>query len=185
MSNNDRFLYNQFVTALFESNSCLIDLIFLKDYQKIIRSKIEEDDSDDINDKYSMLYRHQVNAEKMRRYIEQNMISCYAVNEWDLLIELQNGDKFIFDSFRNIIFFDLYKNDELTEDEEKREFTKNLKKLLDRKHMTQEELAHNLGVSQVTISNYINGKRIPDSITLKKIARALGCSTDDFFYKRY
>lgn len=180
----DDFLYKQFITALFESNSCLTDLVFLKDYKKIKNSKIEGDAENEVKGRYTELYHHHVNAEKMRCYIEENMIDCYAINEWDLFIELQNGDKFIFDSYHNTVNFDLYK-DELTEEEERKEFTKNLKKLLARSRMTQEELAIKTRVSRLSINNYINGKQLPDCMTLRRMARALNCSIDDFYYKKY
>lgn len=185
MNSDDRFLYDQFITALFESNSCLTDLVFLKDYRSIRNSKIEDDADNEVKGKYVELYQHHVNAEKMKRYIEQNMIDCYAINEWDLFIKLRNGDEFIFDSYRNAVSFDLYKNGELTDEEERREFTKNLKKLLDRNYMTQEELANKTGISRLSINNYINGKQLPDAMKLRKMAKALGCSTEDFFYKKY
>lgn len=184
MKNDDDFLYEQFVTALFESNSCLTDLVFLKDYRNIKNSKLE-DECDGVKGRYASLYQHHVNAEKMRRYIEQNMISYYAINEWDLFIELQNGDKFIFDSHHNTVTFNLYKNGDLTEAQEMREFAKNLKKLLERNYMTQDDLANTIGVSRLTVNRYINGKRVPDYITLSKLAKVLKCSVNDFYYKEY
>lgn len=185
MNSDDKFLYDQFITALFESSSCLTDLIFLKDYRNIKQSKIEEDAEEEVKERYTALYRHHVDAEKMRRYMEENIINYYAINEWDLFIELQNGDKFIFDSHRNTVNFDLYKNNDLTETQEIREFARILQKLLDRNYMTQEELANEIGVSRLTINRYINGKRTPDYITLSKMAKVLKCSVDDFYYKHF
>lgn len=50
--------------------------------------------------------------------------------------------------------------------------------LLEEKDMNQKELAYKTGVSEVTISRYINGTRQPKSDILSKIAETLGVSTD-------
>lgn len=186
MNSDDEFLYNQFIISLFESNSCLTSLIFLKDYRNVINSEIENyNEHEDVKNAYTGLYRHHVNAEKIKRYIEQNKIKCYSLNEWDLFIELKNGDKFIYDSFNNTVNFNLYENGELTEEQEIKEFTKNLRKLLARKYMTQEELAERIGVSRITINRYMNGKQFPDAMVLRKMSKVLNCSIEDFFYKDY
>ncbi len=47
-----------------------------------------------------------------------------------------------------------------------------------RQRMTQRELAEAIGVTQSTITQYETGVRKPDIITLKKLAVALHCTTD-------
>lgn len=44
--------------------------------------------------------------------------------------------------------------------------------------ITQRELAEKLGVAQPTITQYETGVRKPDIVTLKKLAKILGCTTD-------
>lgn len=187
---NTDFLYETFLSMLFDMDSkhhsCLTDLVFLKDYRKIKNSKLEdEDECDDVKATYVSLYKHHVEAEKMKRYIEQNKIKCYAINEWDLFIELKNGDKFVYDSYHNTVIFNLHKINELTEEQEIKEFARNLCRLINRNGMTQQEFAKSIGVSRVTVNRYMNGKQIPDYLTLSKMARALKCSVDDFYYKEY
>lgn len=46
------------------------------------------------------------------------------------------------------------------------------------KGITQRELAKKLGVAQPTITQYETGARKPDIVTLKKLAKILGCTTD-------
>lgn len=46
------------------------------------------------------------------------------------------------------------------------------------KGITQRELAEKLGVAQPTITQYETGARKPDIVTLKKLAKILGCTTD-------
>ena len=52
-------------------------------------------------------------------------------------------------------------------------------------NLTQEQLAESVDKSPVMISRYINGDSIPSVIVARKIAKALGCSLDDFFYKQF
>ncbi len=47
-----------------------------------------------------------------------------------------------------------------------------------KKGLTQRELSKQLGVTQPTITQYENGVRKPDIVTLKKLAAILGCTTD-------
>ena len=54
-----------------------------------------------------------------------------------------------------------------------------IKELRKAKGWTQEELARRSGVSRVSINRYENGERIPDLITARMIATALGCTIDE------
>lgn len=186
--NKDKFLYDTFISMLFvldgRHHSCLNDLIFLKDYRKIMTTKLEDENDDEIKGKYSGAYKHQADAERMRRYLEENVMEYYNINRWELFVRLKNGDRFIYDSFYNVVKFDSY-SDELTDEQEAKELTNNLKKMMDRKFMSQTQLAKEIGVDRVTINRYINGKRIPDAVVLRKIAKALDCSVVDFYYKHY
>lgn len=186
----DDFVYDTFMSMLFvldsRHHSCLNDLVFLKDYKKIMTTKLkgEEEVEEELKGKYASVYRHDILAERMRRYLEENIIEHYMLNEWELVIRLRNGDRFVYDSFCNIVRFDSY-GDKLTDEEELKEFKRNLKKMLDRRFMTQEDLANKIGVDRVTVNRYLNGKRIPDAIVLVKIAKALDCSVIDFYYRHF
>jgi transcriptional regulator with XRE-family HTH domain len=57
-------------------------------------------------------------------------------------------------------------------------FIKRLQELLDEKDMTQRELAEKIGVTEVTISRYINGERKPRIDIIGKIAEVFGVSID-------
>ena len=54
-----------------------------------------------------------------------------------------------------------------------------MKRLRTERGITQKELARRLGVSPSTVGMYEQGRRIPDSRTLKRIASALDCSADE------
>lgn len=45
--------------------------------------------------------------------------------------------------------------------------------------ITQRELASRVGLTEVTMSRYINGLRQPTAYALYRISRALGCKMED------
>ena len=49
------------------------------------------------------------------------------------------------------------------------------------KKMSQKDLAEKLGVTEVTVSRWLNGERDPSIETLNRIAEALGTTTSYFF----
>ena len=188
--NDDTFLYNKLMSSLFtldsKHHSCLNDLVFLKDYRKVMTTKLPDEDefAEELKGKYASIYRQDILAERMRRYLEDNIIEHYEINQWELFIRLRNNDQFVYDGFYNVITFNSY-GDELTDEQELKELRKNLKKMLDRRFMTQEELANEVGVDRKTINRYLNGDRIPDAIVLVKIAKALKCSVMDLYYRTH
>ena len=99
----------------------------------------------------------------------------------ELIVTMQNGHKILFDgnnhSFRQLP--DIY---DMTDRDVKNEFGKRLRKIMELKCVTQEKLADASGIQQSNLSLYIHGKVNPTYTTAYKIARALGCSMDDFGY---
>ena len=55
----------------------------------------------------------------------------------------------------------------------------NIKKLLDQKGILQKEFALDIGVSQPTVSDWINNKKDPRGENLRKVADYFGVSTND------
>ena len=58
-------------------------------------------------------------------------------------------------------------------------FCENLRYMLDHARMTQKDLAEETGLSEASISRYVNGERIPSVRALINIAHALDCSLGD------
>ena len=108
------------------------------------------------------------------------------LNEWDLLISFKDGRRVLYDRFtgyhKNIFYNNI---NELTEEQEKKEFAYRLRSLMKRKWITQEQLAEQLNTTQAMISRYVRGETMPSVLMVRKIAKALECSIDDFFYKEY
>lgn len=64
-------------------------------------------------------------------------------------------------------------------DESKNVFGKNLKAMMKSKHVTQEELAKEIGVTQTMFSRYITGKSNPTIYKAYGISEYIGCSIDE------
>jgi transcriptional regulator with XRE-family HTH domain len=60
-------------------------------------------------------------------------------------------------------------------------FRRRLQTIMNRKWVTQEELAQRINSSQQMISRYLTGQSIPSALTIKKIADALDCNVNDFY----
>lgn len=58
----------------------------------------------------------------------------------------------------------------------------NLRRIMNRKGLMQEDLTEMTGIPQSMISRYFTGKACPSANMVRKIAMALGCSMDDFTY---
>ena len=127
-------------------------------------------------------YVMQINPFTKREEVEE----IKELNNWDLLITFVDGRRILYDRctgyFKNISYNNIT---ELTDEQEKAEFAYMLRSLMMRKHITQEEMANRINTSQTMISHYMNGRTIPNVIALRKIAKVLGCSKDDFFNKNY
>jgi transcriptional regulator with XRE-family HTH domain len=59
--------------------------------------------------------------------------------------------------------------------------SKNVRKYMDKRGLKQFELAKLAGVSGATISELINGKKMPTVPILQKVAKALGVTIADLF----
>ncbi len=70
-------------------------------------------------------------------------------------------------------------------DEQLRErFSVNLKNALERNKRTQKELADYLGVSTATVSDWVNGKKIPRTDKLQSIANWLSTDLSGLLYEQ-
>lgn len=57
-------------------------------------------------------------------------------------------------------------------------FGENLKKMREKKGLTQEELAESMGVNKATICKYEKGVREPTLSATAVLAKELGCTVD-------
>lgn len=57
----------------------------------------------------------------------------------------------------------------------------NISEFLNKKGMTQRELADAIGTTEVSISRYVTGDRIPKVTTCIQMAKVFGCSTEELY----
>lgn len=130
------------------------------------------------NDITDFLYKYVINNNPF--IDEEDIVTYKALNQHDLYIKYKNGVEEIYDTFSNISH--RVNHVEPNNDLQMRlSFRRKLQTIMNRKWVTQEELAKRINSSQQMISRYLTGQSIPSAITIKKIADALGCSVDDFY----
>lgn len=131
----------------------------------------------------SFLYKYVMNNNPDIQ--EEDVSSYVALNSHDLLMEFNNGTKIVFDTFANTSRRITNIDGPVSEKQLRLDFRRRLQILMNRKWVDQTELAKRINSTQPMISRYINGQSIPSAITLKKIADALGVSTDEFYEPKY
>lgn len=114
--------------------------------------------------------------------IADRVIKYYSNGHRELIVSLDDGAVLSFDSFDNS--YRTLPSDpfNMTQTECAIEFGYRLRKKLEEKHMTQMQLSEKTGIAQYLLSDYINGVRLPKFHNVDRIAKALGCSVDEFRY---
>ena len=107
-----------------------------------------------------------------------DVVSEFEIDFLETLYVMQNGDKIVYDEINDV--FTTYissmfegANDILPMNAWMKEFSRKLKRTLLVRHMNQGELAARIGVGQATISNYIKGRSIPSSYTVRAMEKVL------------
>lgn len=120
--------------------------------------------------------------------MDERVINWYPSGQLEITLRTKDGTKYIYDftskGIRRIFCPD---NDELelTEEQWRFEFALRLGKMMRVFGMNQAILSEESGISQVSLSNYLNCKSTPSSYALHKLARALHCSVSELTYFEY
>ena len=99
----------------------------------------------------------------------------------ELLIELKDGTEMSYYDLDHTILV-LNNQNDVSENTFRKQFGIRLRRVLESKGMSQCELSEKTGIPQCVISRYATGSRAPNIYTVNKIAKAIGCSIDDFTY---
>ena len=67
----------------------------------------------------------------------------------------------------------------MTEQEWNEELVRRMRRIYRRKYHNQKEFAEATGLSEMTISNYIRQKRVPDLMTIVNMAAILECDINE------
>ena len=114
-------------------------------------------------------------------FISEKVTEYREYSNTELLVKLDDGRSVIYDDFDGTIRY-LITDEDVTEEQFKKEVSVRISRLLLKKGMTQCDLAEASGLSQSTISSYITRRQVPSAYNLYKIARALECSVEDLQY---
>ena len=131
----------------------------------------------------------QYDSEKLYNYVlvhnpdvdPNNVKAFVAINNNDLVISYKDGKRELFDTFEDKREWIEYQTDAMTELQHRKQFPKQLRKIMRRRFVDQIWLSNETGISQPTISRYLAGTAIPGYARLKKIAIALNCAVDDLY----
>lgn len=108
------------------------------------------------------------------------MLDWYPSAQLEITVKIEGGKKYAYDFLNRqaYLIHDPGNKDsiDISEEEWRKIFARNLNRKMRNVAMTQDRLADTIGVTQVTISKYTNGLATPNSRNLIKMARALKCS---------
>lgn len=126
------------------------------------------------DEKYADMWR---NVELMWPYIAEHAIDVQKTGRLELTIDLDNGDRYVYEGLGNIMSRVRNKEQlgEMTEYEWRNEFAARLKRKMDQAFVDQTILSERTGISKATLSSYMNGKSTPSIYNLRKIANTLNC----------
>ena len=122
------------------------------------------------------------NLKTMYPFLVDHMVAYSDLNEFELLVKLDDGSSIIYDdvdgTFRNLP----HDSNNMSELDFRKEFGARLSKIMKHKSISNQELSEKTGISEAMLSTYRNGRTNPSFYKTDKIAKALGCSTDEFRY---
>lgn len=109
----------------------------------------------------------------------EDITSQRKISDSEYIFIMNDGKKYLYETIGDIVkqigcFNTDYVNDELW----KKEFSRRVKKMAFRKGYYIKDLAVKLGISENTMSRYMNGKTIPNAFMVKRLSEILGCSID-------
>lgn len=114
--------------------------------------------------------------------LAEKTIDWYPSAQYEVTVKLRDDRRYVYNMFTNRAYVNYDPNDDgdLDDKEWQRKFSLKLVEKLNIMCITQQQLSEMTGISQVAISKYINCKAIPSCTNMRKIARALKCSTGEF-----
>ena len=116
-------------------------------------------------------------------YLINDIMSVMVVDENMLHITLSDGRTMSYDDISRTVRNLPSDSHSMTEQECRNEFGYRLRKKMYRKGLTQNDISLMTGIARTQLSSYMNGKHTPSLYIVDKIAKALGCSIDDFTYR--
>lgn len=100
----------------------------------------------------------------------------------ELMVTLNDGSKILYDDTEHTIRNLPSDSNNMSDDQIKSEFGLRMRKIMSRRGITQEELSKKTGITQAMLSRYICGESAPTFPNVDRIAKAIGCSTEELRY---
>lgn len=114
----------------------------------------------------------------------ERAVDWWGTGRMSIAVKLNNDEVYDYDPMDDSIR-QIYLDDDGDESVMRKALGNNIQKLLPFSGMNKSEFAAAVGISTVMLSKYIRGKSSPSAIVLRRIARALGCTTDNLFDDTY
>ena len=113
--------------------------------------------------------------------IAVDVVDWYPSGQMEITVKTENGDKYVYNwLYKSIRIVHSVDHDlEMEEEDWRKSFVHMLTHKMYRLGLSQDILSERTGISRVTISKYVNGKATPSSYNIRKLARALKCSTSE------
>lgn len=112
-------------------------------------------------------------------WLDQEIAECRILNIYEILITLENGEKYIFNEGTTAIRH-LPTREQLLDDHVyDQEFMCRIRSAMMAAHIGVLDLAEKTGIPRRTISRYLNTNSSPTTRNLHKIVNAIGCDILD------
>lgn len=124
---------------------------------------------------------------KMRHPLDVNKIAkWHPKGEGEIVVELDDGSAYLYDNFektsRWVSSVDKLKIDVSDKKKWRMEFAIHLYRRMKILGFTQSDLAWESGISEGSITKYMNGQSLPTAYNLIRLAKVLDCTVDDLLY---
>ena len=114
----------------------------------------------------------------------EDVVDWYPSGQYEIVVKLRSGKRYIYDWRLQLVYrlIEKYDEEDVTEEMWRKKFRFKLCDKMRRMCVNQYELSIRSGITNVTISKYMNGKATPSAYNLERIARALECSVSELIY---
>ena len=102
----------------------------------------------------------------------------------DIVIRTRDNSLHVFEIVNEHMYSLVDDLDNVTEEEVRREFRRQLKYRMFLKYVTQADLADICEITQTAVSRYMTGDNAPNVFIVNKIANALGCTMNDLIFQK-
>lgn len=125
-------------------------------------------------------------CKKVLRYQHPPLFEIYETEQelgfFEWCVKLNNGTRVLYVPRAEELLVLPPDVDDPSEQTFKLLFGRRLRMIMRDREINRVQLSEITGISKMSIGRYINGTSLPSGYTIRKFARALNCSTDDFFY---